>query len=241
MRSEQRSEQKDNSITLPTGVPGVQSNLGKSQAPAPAPGGGSKNDETKNYEISRSTSRIVEPAGSLTKISIAILVDGRYEKTATKKGGAAPLKYVPRTPDELQKIEALVKGAVGFNPGRGDQVTVANIPFQEVAADGAEGGSSSWLEAPILSTLLKNLLIVLGFLALIFLVLRPMLNMLGTYKSAGMKSFEGIEQTLGELGGPTQQAQLAMINVNQLEIIETVKKDPYQTAQVLQGWLKQTE
>ena len=36
--------------------------------------------------------------------------------------------------DELQKIEALVKGAVGFNQSRGDQVTVANIPFQEVAA-----------------------------------------------------------------------------------------------------------
>jgi flagellar M-ring protein FliF len=243
VRSEQRSEQKDSatSITMPSGVPGVQSNLGKSPLPAPVPAGGSKNDETKNYEISRSTSRIVEPAGSLTKISVAILVDGRYEKMATKKGGSATLKYVPRTADELQKIEALVKGAVGFNPTRGDQVTVANIPFQEAAADGGEGGGSSWWEAPIFSTLLKNLLIVLGFFALIFLVLRPMLNMLGTYKPAGRKSFEGIELTDGELDGQKQQALLAMSKVNHLELIENVKKDPYQTAQVLQSWLKQTE
>jgi flagellar M-ring protein FliF len=241
VRSEQRSEQKD-SITMPAGVPGVQSNLGKSPLPAPVPAGGSKNDETKNYEISRSTSRIVEPAGSLTRMSVAILVDGRYEKTNTKKGGAAPLKYVPRTPDELQKIEALVKGAVGFNPGRGDQVTVANIPFQEMAADGGEGGGSSWWEAPILSTILKNLLIVLGFLALIFLVLRPMLNMLGTYKPASANSFEGIDQIAGQLGSHAQQqAQLAISNANHLELIETVKKDPYQTAQVLQSWLRQAQ
>lgn len=240
VRSEQKSEQKEN-ITIPAGVPGVQSNLGKSPVPAPAPGGGSKNDETRNYEVSRSTSRIVEPAGSLTRMSVAILVDGSYEKATTKKGGAAPPKYVPRSPDELQKIDALVKGAVGFNPARGDLVTVVNIPFQDVAADGAEGTASSWWEAPILATLLKNLLIVLGFIALIFLVLRPMLKMLGTYKPSGAKSFEGIDQAGGELGGPPQQAQLAMSKVNNLELIESVKKDPYQTAQVLQSWLKQSE
>ena len=97
VRSEQRSEQKEN-ITMPTGVPGVQSNLGKTPVPAPVPGGGSKNDETKNYEISRSTSRIVEPAGSLTRISVAILVDGRYEKTASKKGKRAPAEICAEDP-----------------------------------------------------------------------------------------------------------------------------------------------
>jgi flagellar M-ring protein FliF len=240
VRSEQKSEQKEN-ITMPSGVPGVQSNLGKSPVPPPAPGGESKNDETKNYEVSRSTSRIDEPAGAMTRISVAILVDGSYEKAAAKKGGAAPAKYVPRSPDELQKIEALVKGAIGFNAARGDLVTVVNIPFQEVAAEGADGAGPSWWEAPILATALKNLLIVLGFFALIFLVLRPMLNMLGTYKPDGAKSIENIEHTMGELGGPMQPAQLAMSKVNHLELIESVKKDPYQTAQVLQSWLKQSE
>src|SRR5512136_590928 len=114
VRSEQRSEQKD-AVTMPSGVPGVQSNLGKIPPSPVVPPAGSKNDETKNYEISRSTSKIVELPGSLSRISVAILVDGRYEKVAGKKG-ASQLKYVPRTPDELQKIEALVKSAVGFNP-----------------------------------------------------------------------------------------------------------------------------
>ena len=239
VRSEQRSEQKEN-IVMPTGVPGVQSNLAKAPVPPVVPGGGSKNDETKNYEISRSTSRTVEPAGALTRISVAVLVDGRYEQTISKKGKALPPKYLPRTPDELQKIEGLVKSAVGFNPGRGDQVTVANIPFQDVAAEG-EGATSPWWEAPFLLTLMKNLLIGLGFLALIFLVIRPMVKNLALNSQAGRRSFERIEEGPGELGVAAQQAQLAMSKVNQLELIETVKKDPYQTAQALQSWLKQTE
>jgi flagellar M-ring protein FliF len=237
VRSEQRSEQKENVIT-PGGVPGVQSNLAKIPVPAATPGGGSKNDETKNYEISRSTSRTVEPAGALSRISVAVLVDGKYEKVAGKKKGAQQSKYVPMTPDELQKIEALVKSAVGFNQGRGDQVTVANIPFRDVAAEGEESGGSPWWEAPVLMSLVKNALIGVAFLALIFLVIRPMVKSLGSFRPAGGTTFEGIEDGPEELNSAALQAQLAMTRVNQLELVESVKKDPYQTAQVLQSWLK---
>jgi flagellar M-ring protein FliF len=240
VRSEQRSEQKENVMT-PGGVPGVQSNLAKVPVPAAAPGGGSKNDETKNYEISRSTSRTVEPAGAVSRISVAVLVDGKYEKVAGKKKGAEQSKYVPMTPDELQKIEALVKSAVGFNQVRGDQVTVANIPFRDVAAEGEESGGSAWWEAPILMSLVKNALIGVAFLALIFLVIRPMVKSLGSYRTAGGTTFEGIEEGTEELNSAGMQAQLAMSRVNQIELVESVKKDPYQTAQVLQSWLKQNE
>jgi flagellar M-ring protein FliF len=240
VRSEQRSEQKENVLT-PGGIPGVQSNLGKAPLPAAAPGGGSKNDETKNYEISRSTSRSVEPAGALTRISVAVLVDGKYEKVAGKKKSAPQSKYVPLTPDELQKIDALVKSAVGFSQGRGDQVTVVNIPFRDVAAEGVESGGSPWWEAPILMSLVKNVLIGVAFLALIFLVIRPMVKSLGTHRPAGGTTFEGIEDGPEQLNSASLQAQLAMSRVNQLELVESVKKEPYQTAQVLQSWLKQSD
>jgi flagellar M-ring protein FliF len=236
VRSEQKSAQTEGAA-LPSGVPGVQSNLAKTTNPPPTPATGSKNDQTTNYEVSRTESRIVAPAGSLSRISVAILVDGRYEKAASKKKGGAQAKYVPRTPEELQKIEALVKSAVGFDAARGDQVTVANIPFQEVSPEGEMSGPS-WWEAPILMSLLKNLLIGISFLALIFLVIRPMLNSLKSVRGRET-SFEGIGEERLALEDGQSAAQLAMTKANQLEIIETVKKDPYQTAQVLQSWLKQ--
>jgi flagellar M-ring protein FliF len=237
VRSEQRSAQTE-SVTIPSGVPGVQSNLAKTQANAPTPGGGSKNDETKNYEISRTESRTTAPAGSLTRISVAILVDGKYEKATSKKKGEPQIKYVPRSPEELQKIEALVKSAVGFDQTRGDQVTVANIPFQEVAGEGEMDGPG-WWEAPIFMSLLKNLLIGIAFLSLIFLVIKPMLKSLRTVKQTGGGSFEGLDEERLALNGAQFPAQLEMSKVNQHEIIDTVKKDPYQTAQVLQSWLRQ--
>ncbi len=126
VRSEQRTEEKGSSTTSSSGVPGVQTNLGRT-APTgggATSGGGSKNDETLNYEVSRSTAKIIEPVGALSKISIAVLVDGKYEApAAVKEGQVAKAKYTPRSPDELQKIETLVKSAVGFNPERGDQLT----------------------------------------------------------------------------------------------------------------------
>lgn len=36
-------------------------------------------NETVNYEISRTVSRIVEPTGTIKKLSVAVLVDGTYE------------------------------------------------------------------------------------------------------------------------------------------------------------------
>jgi len=234
VRSEQRSEEKGATSTTASGVPGVQSNLNRANAPGGTntQGGASKSDETLNYEVSRSTARIIEPVGSLSKVSVAILVDGKYELAPGAKPDAKP-KYQPRSPDELQKIEALVKSAVGFNAERGDQVTVANIPFQDTGEGAPEG--PKWYEAPILQALLKNALIALGFAALIMFVIRPLLKLLkaevrptSLIPVPDADAVRMIEQSKRE-----QEA----MRLTQMELIEKVKQDPYQVAQILQNWL----
>ena len=238
VRSEQRSEEKNGSGSAAAGVPGVQGNMGKT-----APGNtgnqstGAKSDETMNYEISRSTARTIEPVGTLAKVSVAIMVDGKYEQTG--KGEAAKPKYIPRSPDELQKIESLVKSAVGFNVERGDQLTVANISFQDTAQDAAES-AEAWWSAPIFMALLKNGLIGLGFIALLLFVVRPLLKILKSARPAAFEPLSDMEEDPSQLEG-VQRAQLAMQAINQRELTDYVKKDPYQTAQILQNWLKQRE
>ena len=130
VRSEQRTEEKGASTSSAAGVPGVQTNLGRNTpGGGTTTGGGSKNDETLNYEVSRSTAKIIEPVGALGKLSVAVLVDGKYEApAAAKEGQAVKVKYAPRSPEEMQKIEALIRSAVGFNAERGDQLSVQNIP-----------------------------------------------------------------------------------------------------------------
>ena len=44
-----------------------------------------------------------------------------------------------------------------------------------------------------------------------------------------------------ELLENNQKVALAMYTTNQIELIEKVKQDPYQTAQIIQNWLQQRD
>jgi flagellar M-ring protein FliF len=231
VRSEQRTEEKGGLTSTASGAPGVQSNQAKSTLPGATTGGGSKSDETLNYEVSRSTARIIEPVGSLSKVSVAILVDGKYDLAPGAKPSAKP-RYLPRTPDEMQKIEALVKGAVGYNAERGDQVTVANIPFQET---GEVEEPAKWYNAPFMQTLLKNGMIGLGFLALLFFVIRPLLKILKVEKPESLFQLPPDLEAVQLI--ETQKKEHEQMRLTQLELAEKVIQDPSQVAQILQNWL----
>jgi flagellar M-ring protein FliF len=71
---------------------------------------------------------VVEAAGSIERLSIAVLVDGNY-RTITDATGKKTREYVERTQEELGKLDAIVKNAIGFNKARGDQITVSSMPF----------------------------------------------------------------------------------------------------------------
>ncbi len=241
VRSEQRTEEKAGTSATSAGVPGVQTNLGRAPAGGGAAGGGSKNDETLNYEVSRSTAKIIEPVGALSKISVAVLVDGKYEALAPAKDGqAVKPKYIPRSPDELQKIEALVKSSVGFNPDRGDQLTVQNIPFQDtgdMVGSEVQPAWQQWLNNPVVMSFVKNLMIAIGFIALILLVIKPLLTSLRVLRpNAPESTFEPLNMSSDKLTSG-EKTQIAAQMAEQQQLIEAAKKDPYQVAQILQNWI----
>src|SRR5262249_29722390 len=86
-----------------------------------------KSEEILNYEISRSTKTEVTEGGRVNRISVAVLVDGAYTKN--DKGETT---YQPREKEEIDRIAALVRTAIGFDQKRGDQVEVVNLRFAEV-------------------------------------------------------------------------------------------------------------
>ena len=103
------------------GVPGVQSNIpGGEAGKIAAEGGQKRSSEMVTYEVGRTTSRTMEPRGQVQKLSVAVLVDGTYQKD----------KYIPRSKEEIEVIKGMVKRAVGFDADRGDEIEVANVPFK---------------------------------------------------------------------------------------------------------------
>ena len=60
---------------------------------------------------------------------MGVLIDGKYIKVKDANGSVTT-KFVPRSEAELKAYEELVKSAVGFDPKRGDKVTVISVPFE---------------------------------------------------------------------------------------------------------------
>jgi flagellar M-ring protein FliF len=82
-----------------------------------------------NYEVDKIVKRIVETPGNIKRLSVSVLVDGKYEKVG--EGKKAKWNYIPRTPEEIKQIEQAVIAAAGINLPRGDTVSVQNIPFDK--------------------------------------------------------------------------------------------------------------
>jgi flagellar M-ring protein FliF len=83
-----------------------------------------KTEENTNFEISNTTKTMVKEAGTLKRLSVAVLVDGNYDPDANGK-----MIYKPRTEEEINQLTELVKTAVGFKEDRGDIVKVVNMKF----------------------------------------------------------------------------------------------------------------
>ena len=90
----------------------------------------SRNAETTTYEVSRTTRHTIQPPGEVARLSVAVILDDGHVSSPGEDGQVAVTRQ-PRTPEELQKIQALVAAAVGLEPARGDQLTVENVAFDE--------------------------------------------------------------------------------------------------------------
>ncbi len=127
--SSNRTEQQvDGQGLNPTGIPGSKSNVPGEQEDvqmATSRAKSTRGSELTNYEVSKVISKKLMPVGNITRITAAVLVDGKqvYPVDGTKPN------FEARTEDEMKKIEDLVRSAIGFKEGR-DEVRVHNMMFQ---------------------------------------------------------------------------------------------------------------
>jgi flagellar M-ring protein FliF len=157
-------------VTVNNELPGNQGNQG-----TPAREQSKKSEEITNYDISRTTETRVTEGGRINRISVAVLVDGAY--TRNDKGENV---YSERSKEELDRIAALVRSAIGFDQRRGDQVEVVNLRFAEVPM-GAMNEPTSWwsimafTKDDIMRAVELGVMLLLGLVVLL-LVVRPLVR-----------------------------------------------------------------
>lgn len=119
-----------------------------------------KTEETFNrsFELGREVSVTRDAIGTVKRLSVAVALDNAPDGKA-------------RTPQEIAALEALVKGAVGFDQTRGDVVALSSRSFLKT-----EDAVAPWYEADWVSPLVRNVSALLVALLVIFGIGRPLLK-----------------------------------------------------------------
>ncbi len=135
--SERKIQEKERGVkTNPAGSPGTSTNV-----PPVIQGGGQgalstsreRKDVTKNYDVTKTLVDTQKPIFRIKRVSVGVLLDGKYIKEKTKDGKIIE-KFVPLSKEEIEQYKKLVESVVGFNPKRGDKITVISVPFSKTVS-----------------------------------------------------------------------------------------------------------
>ncbi len=153
----------------PAGV-SVANNLPGGEASNGSASTESRQEETTNFEIGRTTRNTLREHPVIRRLSVAVLVDGVAEPVE-----AGPPRIRERTPEELARLSTLVRGAIGFNAQRGDRVEVVSMRFAEPEPPPAAAGMLGIdLPQALVARLVETLVLALVALLAILLVGRPL-------------------------------------------------------------------
>lgn len=223
-----------------------------------------RNEETINYEITKTTKSHVREAGTVRRLSVAVLVDGTYQLSKD-----APPAYQPRSEQEIESIKALVRSAVGLDAVRGDSLEVVNMRFWS-PEDDVQKPEELFMGMTKDDLFRIAEMVVLGIVAvlIILLVIRPLISR--AFEKAEMQEEDEMDRLLTDQAGmpaalaaPTgalaqdlalEAAQAdeeleQMIDINRVEgrvrasslrkVGEIVDKHPEEAVSILRNWLYQ--
>ena len=217
-----------------------------------------RNEETVNYEISKTVKTHVRETGTVRHLSVAVLINGTT--TTTEEGETV---YEPRAPEEMEQLATLVSSAAGYDETRGDTIEVINMRFVDPAEGLPEESGAGWFDFSAAPLMRAAEVLVLGVVAVLvlLLVVRPLV---GRMVEGGMEG--GVvrlpEETAPRtaIAGPqepierepTQSESVAeeidqMIDIGKVEgrvrassvkkIGEIVDKHPEEAVAIIRNWL----
>lgn len=212
-------------------------------------------ESTVNYEISKIVRNKVKNSGTISRMTTAVIVDGIYEKDAEGK-----IVYRPRTEEEMQKLDELIKSAVGYNQDRGDMVEVKNIQFarnQQLEPEKIEEILILGFTKDEVIRIAEGIGVALVAILVIVLVIRPLINNAFDMSNKGNdtrllgENAEEDNLLLSNFLNDDTDAGADMINLNKIDgrvkassvkrINDIVEKNPDATVNIVRGWLYQNE
>ncbi len=197
------------------------------------------NSETviTNYELNKTVEHIVDAVGTIDRLTVAVLVDGVYAPVEGE-GGEMESVYQPRSPEELNRLEAIVKNAIGFDGERNDQVEIVNIAFDRKNIE----QDQQLLDSIYMRDFYLDIARKLGYfllVAVLFLYFRKkakkLFSSLGRLTPAPRKSAVRQETAVAE--NNNEEVEPVMAEKRKLRLVdkmqETAKDQPEEIARVI--------
>lgn len=263
---EENKEREPVSDTVSVGnnLPGVGGDLLADAKPITE---NSKVEEVTNYEISKTVRNTVRESGEVEKLSVSVVVDGKYSKDADGKD-----VYEPRTAEEMEQIKSMIRTAAGLDESRGDTLEVVNLQFvqPETVDEFIDERFMFGFEKSDLVDAAEITIVAIMVILVVVLVLQPMVGRLMAVEGGGAA---GLDETLRAdlLAAPSSNPALAapsasgggfmpqegmeeggiesMINVAGIEgkvkasalkkVEEIVEAYPAETVSVIRSWMSQ--
>ncbi len=182
-----------------------------------------------NYEIDKTVQHIVAEVGNVKRLTISVAVDGRYQKG--KDGKKA---YTARSAEEITNLEDMVKNAVGYDLARGDQISIANVQFDnEFIRNEQESLEQEDLWEKILTV--AKYVLVFAVAVMIILLLRSMAKTLAEAMNPPVPRVDlGYEEEDVAVEVP---AEIRRSN-ELLERVEMMtREEPVNVANIIRQWL----
>ena len=255
-------EQSGGTAGVPTGVPGATTNQVPPQAAAPINGqaqqlqpagqsGGTQNLRRNNdtqFELDRTVRVTRNAIGQIRRLNAAVVVN---QKTVTDKNGKTSSQ--PLSDAEIQKLDSLVKEALGFSQERGDSIKVISTPFVSDKIDNADVPlwQQPWLRDVARDFAVPAALVLVALIA-VFGLVRPALKAAfpppaeQKDDTAGNNALSVVEDEQLALGGPRGPGGLpaleAPISNDKLERARLLaKENPIAVANSMRAWVNGEE
>lgn len=248
VRSEQINEQTGGNVNAnASGIPGALSNQppGAAATTEDAKTEAGNRSIVRNYEIERILNHSSTPTGMVRRLSVAVVVANRQR--TDEQGNAATVEV---SPVELEKLNLLVRDAIGFDAARGDRVTVVSADFRPVESAEMDMSEPAFWELPWFANLVKQSLVGIGVLFIIFAILRPGMRSLMQAQVNGAQaapralpdgstdgvSGEVLHPAIAALGAPPMAGRMGFED-KMTEVRSVVDENPQRVAQVMKKWV----
>ncbi len=209
-----------------------------------AQGGAGSTNVANAYENSKSTEVVQGAVGTVSRLSVAVLV---ADKRLPSAAGDSVPRYAKRTPEEIAQLTTLVRDAVGLDSARGDRITVESTTFETpvLVGEAPPAGSDLFMKVQQWQRPGVSVLgLVFAFVVALMAVKSLKAGASGGSMVASLPSGMTAQALMAapmvaqpELGQPTTYVLPAATPGVREQVIASVERDPDAAARVLKTWM----